>query len=130
MKLFYSMIIAMLFVSVCFGQVDPTLPGASDAETFNLILTALGGSKSAQILGLILLGVQVVMLLIKSFLGEMVGKYKLLIVLGLTIPSVIIATRLGGSDWTTAIMSSGVMSAVQVFSSQLIKQFFTEKGKV
>lgn len=113
----------VLFVGTAFGQ-EIVEPSAQEIMNF---LAALGGVKGASSLAIAALVVQGLMLLFRSSVGNFIGKYKLLTVLGLSLVSGVIALKLNGVDIGAAIVHSSTMASFQVFLNQLYKQFFEKK---
>lgn len=100
-------------------EVPPPTP--DDLQKF---LDALGGIKGLGALGAAVLVVQGLMLLFKSKLGELAGKYRLLAVMFLSLVAGVLALKLSGLSLGAAILHSSTIAAAQVFISQLIIQFY------
>ena len=95
-------------------------PTAGDIAKF---LEALGGVKNLGTLGIVALVVQGLMLVAKSALGKMAGIYQMLILNFLTLAAGVIALKMSGMDWASAILHSQSLAAFQVFLHQAWKQF-------
>lgn len=97
-----------------------------DAEFWTLLLTLLGGIKGMGIQAVVVAVVQLVMVFFKTSLSDFAGKWKLTIVTGLTFAGTFLAAYFQSMDLIGALLSGAVLAALQVFVSQVIKQF-TEK---
>lgn len=126
----------MVFFSyLAFGQDALTLPqmpvdviAEPSAQELMSFLAALGGAKGLGVMGMVALGVQGAMLLLKSKLGELAGKYRLLIVMGLTLVSGVVAMKMQGMDWGSALLHSWSIGAFQVLFHQGYKQFWVKQS--
>lgn len=107
--------------SVAFGQ-DGIIPPSG--EEIKSLLDALGGVKGLSALAVAGLVVQVIMLLIRSGVGGLLGKFRLIVVYGLSIVSGVLALHLSGVDISAALVHANTLAAFQVFLNQIFKQFF------
>lgn len=117
-----AMLCFLLFPFLALAQ-DPTVIVPPSAADFAAFLAALGGAKTLGVLGIVAVVVQGLMLLLKSKLGEMAGKYQLILVMLLTMVTGALALRMSGLDWASVLMHSTTLTAVQVFLHQLYTQF-------
>lgn len=92
------------------------------------LLASLGGLKGASALAIAALVVQGLMLLIRTKLGEMAGKYRLLIVYALSVGASILALRIAGVDLGAALVHGNTLAALQVLANQVFKQFFVKES--
>ena len=83
----------------------------------------VGGAKGMSGMALVAAVVQVVMLFFKTSLANFAGKYRLLIVLGLTLVGSIVGLMTQGVSLAAALVNGATLSAAQVFAHQLYKQF-------
>lgn len=116
-----------LLLTFFVGSVFAQELGEPSAQELMNFLAALGGIKGASSLAIAALAVQGLMLLFRSSVGNFIGKYKLLTVLGLSLVSGILALKLNGVDIGAALVHSTTMASFQVFLNQLYKQFFEKK---
>lgn len=118
MKSFLIGFIGMIFLlgSVAFAQ-DVNPPTADEINAFFASLSSVGGLKGS---ALILFIVQAAMLGVRQFVQ---GKYKLMIVVGLTLLGSIISGLSQGQNIVAILLSAGALSSLQVFISQVAIQF-------
>lgn len=111
----FSFILTFLFLTfAAHAQVmDP--PTSTEVGAFFSQLTHLSGGA----VGIILVAVQGIMLLVRQFVQ---GKWKLAIVSGLTIIAAIVGGLVEHKTLMEIIMSSAVLTALQVFGSQIVTQ--------
>jgi hypothetical protein len=106
-----------------FGQ--EVLPPSTDELTSYLaILAGIGGMKGA---ALAVAVVQGLMLFFRTSLANFAGKWKLVIVSGLSFIMAFLGVMVTGASWQTALFNGAVLSAFQVFANQAYKQA-TEKA--
>lgn len=87
------------------------------------LLNSIGGFSGLGVMGMVATGVQLLMLLSKTKLSKFAGKYRLLIVYGLTmISGVLSLVAFEGLDIATAILHSNTLASIQVFGHQVVKQ--------
>lgn len=67
---------------------------------------------------------QIVDRIVDSQFGDIAGKWKLTIVTFVSMVSALLGQMATGQEWQVAIMSSAVLTAFQVFTNQIYKQFF------
>lgn len=91
------------------------------------LIESLGGLKGASTLAIIAFIVQLLMLLLRTQLGAFAGKWRLVVVLGLTMVGGVIALKMQGMEWVAAILHSSTLAAAQVFGHQMFKQFYEKK---
>lgn len=130
-KLFSLLLFAVFaFCGMAIAQevgVEP-VPEASFDEFFSLLWKSLDELKGAGILTSVTIITQLVMKLVQTKAGELLGKYKLLLVSLLTL--ILGVTGLmtqSGMDLVTALLHSSTFTAAQVFIHQLYKQFFEKE---
>jgi hypothetical protein len=69
-------------------------------------------------------------LALKAFqtpLADFAGKYKLVVVSGVTVLATVLGSMLTGLSFTAALLSGGAVTALQVFVHQVYTQFFVKK---
>ncbi len=105
-----------LLTSIAFAQ-DVNPPTADEINAFFASLSSIGGLKGS---ALILFVVQAAMLGVRQFVQ---GKYKLMIVVALTLIGSIISGLSQGQNIVAILLSAGALSSLQVFISQVAIQF-------
>lgn len=93
-------------------------------DEFAALIAALGGLKGASALAIAAVVVQAIMLLLRSKLGEVAGKYRLLAVYLLSVVAGVVSLRIAGVDLGAALVHTQTLAAFQVFLNQVLKQFF------
>lgn len=91
-------------------------------EEILALVAAIGGLKGAGALAIAAFAAQAVLILARSGLGAIAGKWQLAIIYGVTVVSGVIGQRLAGVELLAAFLNASVMSAIQVFVYELIKQ--------
>ena len=86
-------------------------------------LSALGGVKGLGTLGVIGVVVQGLLLALRSQIGNLAGRYRLLAVALLTFVAGGIGLKISGLDWASVLMHSSTLLAFQVLLNQIFKQF-------
>lgn len=115
-------VLSLLFTIAAFAQTGVIVPPTNDE--MGALLAALGGLKGASAVAIAVVVVQGLMLLLRTSLGEMAGKWRLLIVYLLSIVSVVLALKVSGVDLGAALVHANTLAALQVFLNQVFKQFF------
>lgn len=119
-------IVALSFVLLPFAAFADVLPPTP--EEFQQFLAALfgmlGGGAGVSALGVVALIVQGLMLWTRSSFGAMAGKYRLLLMSGLSVVGGVIAQMVLGQPFLAALFSASVLPLLQLFAHQLYKQFF------
>lgn len=120
-----SMILAAFFMPVLLWAEELV---EVPLESFLLeLVVKLGGLKGMGVMASVLVGVQLVMMALKTRLGHYAGKYRLVAVYMLTVASSLIALKSSGQDWVSASLHANTLAAFQVFGNQVYKQFITKK---
>jgi hypothetical protein len=113
-------------VAAVAAVVPPVVPPTQDEWT--ALLTSIGGLKGASSMAIAAVVIQGLMLLFRTKLGEMAGKFRLLIVSVLTLVGGIIALKISGVEGPALFMHSTTLLSFQVLLNQVMKQFFSAKG--
>lgn len=118
---------ALLASILAFGDDQAVVP----ADQFMVAFWQfLGGFKGLSGMAAVAAVVQIVMLFFKSTLSGFAGKYRLLIVTGLTVVASVVGLMGQGMTLTAALLNGATLTAVQVFAHQLWKQFVEKKEEV
>lgn len=119
-----ALFLFILFPAVVFAQDPATMPADLSAdETLALILKLVGGTTGAKALGWAYAGVQGLMILLRSPLGNVTGKVRLLVYLALSLVAGVLAQKLAGVAWLAALTNSGTLTAAGLLVNQSWKQF-------
>lgn len=105
-------------------EIEPPTP-----EEIMAFLAAIGGLKGASILAIVAVVVQGIMLALRSPLGKLAGKVRLVIVLGLTLVGGVLGLMVSGVDLLNALMHSTTLAAMQVLANQIYKQFIKKANE-
>lgn len=113
--------------SVAFAQ--SAIENPPSAEELMAFVAALGGVKGMATLPLTAIVVQGAMLLIRSSLGELIGKYKLLALYGLSLVGTAIGLKIAdpGLSPILIFLHGNVLAAMQLLGHQAYKQFAVKK---
>jgi len=90
-------------------------------------MNSLGGFKGASTLGVVGLIVQLLVLLFRTPLMAFAAKWKMVIVLTLSVGGSLISLLAQGVDWKVALLSGTVLAFAQGWFHQIWKQF-VDKG--
>jgi hypothetical protein len=123
LKVFVGALFAALLVPVFALASEGAIEPPTGDELLAL-LNALGGLKGLGGLAIAAVAVQGAMLLLRTSAGELLGKYRLLAVYGLSIVSGVIALKIAGVELGAALVHANTLAAFQVFLNQVFKQFF------
>lgn len=118
--------LSLVFSTVAFALDDVVVP--NDQFLFAL-WQFVGGVKGLAGMALIAAVVQIVMMFFKTSLASFAGKYRLLIVLGLTVVASMVGLMSQGVSFTAALVNGATLSAIQVFAHQVYKQFIEKSAE-
>lgn len=115
----------MLQMLVAFiAQVDPsTMPaelGLGDALSGAVSL--VGSLKGASALAIAAAAVQIVMLAMRTKLAEFTGLWRWFVYSGLSLVAMVLAAKVAGAPWTSALLNAPVMTALGNWLHQLPMQ--------
>jgi len=111
----------MTFCSfLAFGNVEEVFP---TEQWIMDLFSGLGGLKGASTLAIVALIVQLIMKFFKTPLANFAGKYRLIVVSGLTVIGGMVGLVAQGSTWLSALVSASVIAAIQVFFHQIVTQY-------
>lgn len=127
-------VLSMLFSIVCLGEVtpmpvDPTAVLPTD-QFFSMLFASIGQFKGASVIVIIAIVTQLILAFFRTPLADFAGKYKLLIVLGLSLVGTIITAFATGASWPIAILSNGTIAALQVLLFEIYNQFVKKPAEV
>ncbi len=95
-------------------------------EALSQLLTTIGGLKGATVLGITALVLQAILYVFRTPLASFAGKWRLLIVAGLSLVSGTVALVASGMPVLQALGDANTLAALQVLAHQTIKQFTKE----
>lgn len=121
--LFALCLFTFLFTLAAYAA-DVIVPPSAD-ELLALV-ASLGGLKGASALAIAAVVVQALMLALRSSLGEVAGKFRLLAVYLLSVVVGVITLRVAGVDLGAALVHTQTLAALQVLANQVFKQFFVK----
>jgi hypothetical protein len=114
-------LIPIFAVAQVVGPIDPSLP-PTVSELQNL-LNSLGGMNGASVLGITVALVQIVMMVMRTHIGKIAGKWQLAIVTGLSFAGTILGLRMMGVSWVMCFLHANTATSAQVFAHQILKNF-------
>lgn len=117
-----SLMLLVLGVDPASAPVDLEI-----GEALSQLVASLGGLKGATAVGIALLVVQAVMFFFRTKLAEFAGKWRLVIVTGLTLVTVVLGLVATGMPWMAALTNASTASAFSVLLNQFMKQFKKEE---
>jgi hypothetical protein len=128
MRFFVTLIVFILAPLVALGQASqPTdVTTFTDTQAFEYFLKGLGGLKGAGALPIAVFVTQIVLFLTSRF-GNLLGRWQLLTVAGVSLVTTVLAAVATGMPWATALLSGPVVAGLQVLVHQLIVQFSPAK---
>lgn len=88
------------------------------------IVAFIGSTGGMSILAIAAGAAQLLLKVASSSIGDLAGKYKLLIVSGVSVASVVLGGLLAGSPLFSVILSGAGLAAIQVFIHQIYTHFF------
>ncbi len=125
MRFAFMLMLMMLLPALAFAQASLPVDLPVD-QAVGMLLQSLGGMKGTGALAIAVLVTQGIMLFFRTPLATFAGKWKLLIVAGLSLLTGFLGLIAVGVDWKVALMHANTIGALQVFGHQVFIQF-TEK---
>lgn len=115
-------LVALLAIPlVALAQAAASLPADLTVdEALKQSLPIIASFKGASALAIAVGVTQLVMKIAQSPLGNLAGKWKLLIVTGISIVATYLGLVSAGTSWLSALIAGPLIAAVQVFAHQLI----------
>ncbi len=95
----------------------------STEDALGQLLNSLGGIKGATVLGIVGLVLQSALLFFRTPLANFAGKWRLLIVAGISLVAGTVALVVSGVPVLAALGHANTLAATQVFFHQFIQQF-------
>jgi type IV secretory pathway VirB2 component (pilin) len=122
------LVTVMLMPLVAFAQASMPADLPTD-QALAEFMHSLGGLKGASALAITTVIVQAIMLFFRTPLAGFAGKYRLLIVAGLSLVVGFLGLMIAGVDWKLAFLHANTIGALQVFGHQVVNQFKPEAPK-
>lgn len=113
------------FITCAFAEVAVSEIPVSDF--LMELYKSINGIKGLSVLASAIVIVQLLMMFFKTKLSDFAGKYRLLVVTGLTMVVGILGLMNTGMPFLAAMVHSSTLAAAQVFGHQVIVQFFEKK---
>ena len=113
-----------LFSLRAFAQDVVIEPSADELTKYLAVLGSIGSLKGMALAAAIIQGL---MLFFRSSMAAFAGKYKLVIVAGLSFVAAFVGGLAAGKPVGAVILDGAVLTALQVFANQAIKQFSEKK---
>lgn len=114
------MVLGLFLAVSCFAGVTDPLP---DSSFWAAVLGFIGSVKGMSVLALAAAATQLAMVFFRTSYGNVAGKFKISIVLGLSVVLTLIGALASGANFFGALVSGPVLAAIQVFVYELYKQF-------
>lgn len=128
-KYFFPGMVALavaMMARTAFG--DDAIPTVPTDQFLAQLWVFVGQSKGATTMAVVAGVLQLTMLFFKTSLSNFAGKYRLLILLFLTVAATITGLMSQGMTLAAALVNGATLAAVQVFIHQIYKQFFVKKA--
>src|SRR3954466_424795 len=119
----------LLILAICLvpvGALAQEIVPPSGAD-FQALFASLGGLAGMKALAIVAVVIQAMMLLVRSQAGELLGKYRFLIVYAGSMILAPIALISSGVSVGAAFVHANTLAAIQVFLNQIFKQFIVKK---
>ncbi len=91
------------------------------------IITFINSASGMSVLAIAAGAAQLILKIANSSIGDLAGKYKLLIVSGVTVVGSVLAGLASGGSFLAVLLSGASMAALQVFVYQIYVQFFKKE---
>lgn len=124
MKKFFAVFASCLFLLSLKALAADGVIVPPTGDEFAALLASLGGLKGASFLVVAAAVVQGLMLALRTSLGEVAGKFRLLLVYLFSVVAGVLALRAAGVDLGAALVHTQTLAALQVLVNQVFKQFF------
>ena len=118
----------VLLMSAMAMADDPAAIIPND-QFFTAMFAMLGGVKGASVLTVVTLAIQLLLKFFQTSLASFAGKYRLLIVLVLSLVGSVVGLMAAGASFPAAVMSGATIAAFQVLFNQIFKQFVTKAAE-
>lgn len=110
------------------APVAAATPQPPTGDELKAFFESIGGWRGAGALGMAMILAQGVMLILRTQAGEMLGKWRLLILYSVTVVACVAGLKIAGVDWGAALVHSQTLTALQVWAHQIFTQFIESKA--
>jgi len=131
MRKIYPALLVLIFAPLAvIAQQIPAIvssPEITDENFFQALMQSLNGFKGASAMAIAAIITQLIVALLKApiaheLFNNLLGKYRLLIVSGVSIIAGVLSLKVAGVDWLAALSHSFTLTSFQVFGNQVVKQ--------
>lgn len=121
--------ILILLLPVIARADDVTTP-LSDVAFFQTLIQLMGGVKGASVGAIVVSVVQLAMTFFRTPMGNFAGKWKLILVTGLSVVAAVGGALITGQTLLQALLQGATLAALQVFANETVKHFSEEPSNV
>lgn len=114
-----SALVLCFFLMIASATVLAELVEPTPEEWGAILVSVTSGQLS--VLAIVAAVIQVVMLLLRTKLGEHAGKLRIVLVSLMSVVGGVLALKVKGMEWGSALVHSSVLAAAQVFMYDLYK---------
>lgn len=114
----WFLVVALALPVLALGADVSPLP---EMSFFSELLKLLGGWKGMEVKALVVALVQLAITFLRTPFGAVAGKWKLVLVLALSIVATVLGHLFSGMSLVQALLDGTVLAAVQVFANELVK---------
>lgn len=114
-----STLVLCFFLMIASATVLAELVEPTPEEWGAILVSVTSGQLS--VLAIVAAVIQVVMLLLRTKLGEHAGKLRIVLVSLMSVVGGVLALKVKGMEWGSALVHSSVLAAAQVFMYDLYK---------
>jgi len=123
------MLMTLVMSAVAFAVEDPTVVVVGMDEFVQMLLKSVGEIKGASGLVIAVIVTQLMMKAFQTPIANMAGKYRLLIVVVLSLITGVLAMVASGVSAPAALLHSSTIAGLQVLIHQIYKQFIEKKDE-
>lgn len=123
-KFTVALFLFLLLPVVALAQAAASLPvELTTDQAFAELAKVIGGMHGASALGIAVAVTQIIMLIFRSPIGNLTGKWKLLIVTVISLVSTYLGLIASGAPWGVSLIAGPIVAGVQVLVHQAIVLF-------
>lgn len=116
----------LLFPTLVLAQAASAPSDLATDEALKQLLALVANMKGASALSIAVAVTQAVMLFFRTPLAAFAGKWRLMIVVGLSLVSTYLGLVFSGVSWGSALMAGPFIAGIQVLAHQIYLQFKPE----
>jgi len=121
-KTILIMIVTYFFLTLIMGIAYALETGTPTMEDWQILLNAIGGLKGAGTLGIVAFVAQAILLVARTTIGDLAGKWKLAIIAFVSVVGSLTGLMMEGMSLVLALTHGTVLAAVQVLAAQVYIQ--------